>query len=185
MQFLVPLDDGSITHAFEGPSHWGVDYGWVNTIYCNIYATADGVIVDNFFEATTGYTVVIRHTMENGKFRYSSYLHLNARSPKAIGTSVKQGEVIGVRGNTGQSSGPHLHFGLTSETSLAYNWERVVKGLAIDPHPLMHKYRNRTYTGVMFRTMPYLDEEPEPGPIPPGPPAKRRKGKFPWVLYNN
>ncbi|MET8714051.1 M23 family metallopeptidase [Streptomyces sp. NPDC004735] len=52
-----------------------------------------------------GNAIVIKHA--NGK--YSQYAHLSKIDVK-IGDRVKTGEKIGLSGNTGNSSGPHLHF---------------------------------------------------------------------------
>ncbi|MFC8915484.1 M23 family metallopeptidase [Streptomyces sp. NPDC047821] len=52
-----------------------------------------------------GNAVVIKHA--NG--RYSQYAHLS-KVNVAIGETVKTGETIARSGNTGNSSGPHLHF---------------------------------------------------------------------------
>ncbi|MGW8883264.1 M23 family metallopeptidase [Streptomyces sp. NPDC055749] len=52
-----------------------------------------------------GNAVVIKHS--NGK--YSQYAHLSKINVK-IGQSVKTGQKIALSGNTGNSSGPHLHF---------------------------------------------------------------------------
>ncbi|MEI7030493.1 M23 family metallopeptidase [Streptomyces pratensis] len=52
-----------------------------------------------------GNAVVIKHA--NGK--YSQYAHLSKINVKA-GQSVKTGQKIALSGNTGNSSGPHLHF---------------------------------------------------------------------------
>ncbi|WP_326698194.1 M23 family metallopeptidase [Streptomyces sp. NBC_01754] len=52
-----------------------------------------------------GNAVVIKHS--NGK--YSQYAHLSKIQVK-IGDHVKTGEKIALSGNTGNSSGPHLHF---------------------------------------------------------------------------
>ncbi|PIE74211.1 MAG: hypothetical protein CSA19_00920 [Deltaproteobacteria bacterium] len=56
-----------------------------------------------------GKTVIIQH--KNG-WR-SLYAHLNGYNRKARrGNKVRQGHVIGYMGNTGLSTGPHLHFGM-------------------------------------------------------------------------
>ncbi|AEN10695.1 MULTISPECIES: M23 family metallopeptidase [unclassified Streptomyces] len=52
-----------------------------------------------------GNAIVIKHA--NGK--YSQYAHLSKIQVK-IGDHVKTGEKIALSGNTGNSSGPHLHF---------------------------------------------------------------------------
>ncbi|MFC9248240.1 M23 family metallopeptidase [Streptomyces sp. NPDC057136] len=52
-----------------------------------------------------GNAVVIKHS--NGK--YSQYAHLSQINVK-IGQTVKTGQKIALSGNTGNSSGPHLHF---------------------------------------------------------------------------
>ncbi|NED05252.1 M23 family metallopeptidase [Streptomyces sp. SID6648] len=52
-----------------------------------------------------GNAVVIKHS--NGK--YSQYAHLSKVNVK-IGQQVKTGQKIALSGNTGNSSGPHLHF---------------------------------------------------------------------------
>ncbi|MFJ9888323.1 M23 family metallopeptidase [Streptomyces sp. NPDC091287] len=52
-----------------------------------------------------GNAVVIKHS--NGK--YSQYAHLSKVNVK-VGEQVKTGEKIALSGNTGNSSGPHLHF---------------------------------------------------------------------------
>ncbi|MFB7966738.1 M23 family metallopeptidase [Streptomyces rubiginosohelvolus] len=52
-----------------------------------------------------GNAIVIKHS--NGK--YSQYAHLSKVNVK-IGEKVKTGEKIALSGNTGNSSGPHLHF---------------------------------------------------------------------------
>ncbi len=57
-----------------------------------------------------GLFVKLQHpASEVGQAWYSSYLHLSTQSV-ALGQQVAAGEIIGLSGNTGLSSGPHLHF---------------------------------------------------------------------------
>ena len=94
-----------ITHLRK--MHFGVDYG--NTPSNNIIvAAAAGKVT--FSKATTGYgnTVMIVHAI-GGKTFETVYAHLQSIGVR-VGQTVKQGERIGVKGTTGDSTGIHLHF---------------------------------------------------------------------------
>jgi murein DD-endopeptidase MepM/ murein hydrolase activator NlpD len=84
--------------------HYGIDFaGPVGT---PVYGTGDGVVVEAGY-AFNGYgnQVVIDHG-----FGYKSrYAHLHKVSVKE-GQSVKRGELVGTLGNSGRSTGPHLHY---------------------------------------------------------------------------
>lgn len=69
--------------------------------------------------AAYGNAIVIKH----GNGRYSQYAHLSRISVK-VGQVVRTGQRIALSGNTGNSSGPHLHFEI--RTTANY-------GSAIDP----------------------------------------------------
>ena len=98
-----------------------------------IYATGDGVVVSVKFEFFGyGNSVVIDHG-----FGYKTrYAHL-----KSIGVSegmkVKRGECIGTSGNSGRSSGPHLHY------------EVLYKGSHVNPA----NYYDLTITPEEYATM--------------------------------
>ncbi|HLU87825.1 MAG TPA: M23 family metallopeptidase [Taishania sp.] len=84
--------------------HTGVDFS--ANIGTDVYATGDGV-VEVVESDTWGYgkSIVINHG-----FGYKTrYAHLSAFKVK-VGKKVKRGELIGLVGNTGKSTGPHLHY---------------------------------------------------------------------------
>lgn len=57
-----------------------------------------------------GFIVKIRHKV-NGEWITSAYMHLRKGSITVKkGQLVTEGQVIGLSGNTGESTGPHLHF---------------------------------------------------------------------------
>ncbi len=101
--------------------HTGIDIaGGVGNGIINIIAAKDGVVVYPTAGATTncpsnnyncnngsGNYVVIQHS--DGNFSVYAHLHENTILVKA-GDSVKQGQVIGKMGNSGYSTGTHLHF---------------------------------------------------------------------------
>ncbi|EGX56957.1 peptidase [Streptomyces zinciresistens K42] len=71
----------------------------------SVKSVGAGQIVSAGWAGSFGYQVIVRH----GDGRYSQYAHLSAISVRA-GQSVGAGQRIGRSGNTGNSTGPHLHF---------------------------------------------------------------------------
>lgn len=64
----------------------------------------------NYLEDPYGISVAIRHNFgHQGRPLYTIYAHLR-ETRVTLGEQVVAGQVIGLSGNTGQSSGPHLHF---------------------------------------------------------------------------
>ncbi len=89
-------------------NHWGIDVS--GKTGNPIFAVDNGVIVYAGWHAM-GYGNVI--ALDHGNGMQSLYAHLNAFNV-ACGAFVYQGDIIGYLGNTGNSSGPHLHFELLS-----------------------------------------------------------------------
>jgi len=87
--------------------HEGIDY--VNKIGTPIHAVADGKIVYKGWIRGYGKSVEIRH--KDGYLTLYAHLHGWPRNIY-VGKWVKQGTVIGYLGDTGLSTGPHLHFGV-------------------------------------------------------------------------
>lgn len=81
--------------------HKGTDYA--APIGTPIMATADGVVTASTRKGGNGKYVKIRH---NGTYS-TQYLHMKAQNVKR-GEYVKQGDVIGWIGMTGNTSGPHV-----------------------------------------------------------------------------
>jgi murein DD-endopeptidase MepM/ murein hydrolase activator NlpD len=71
----------------------------------SIVATADGQVVTIDYDDGFGNYVIIKH--KHGY--YTRYAHMLSSRVK-VGQRVQQGEVIGYIGNTGLSTGPHLHY---------------------------------------------------------------------------
>ena len=83
--------------------HLGIDIG---VQYQPVYAAADGTIdTATVYGGTYGTYIIINH----GGGYTTRYAHLSELHVK-VGQKVKRGQQIGVTGNTGNSSGPHLHF---------------------------------------------------------------------------
>ncbi len=83
--------------------HEGMDIAvWYNT---PVLAAADGIVKYVGWYAGYGYLIKIDH--EFGYMTY--YAHLNKFKVK-VGQKVKKGQVIALSGNSGRSTGPHLHY---------------------------------------------------------------------------
>lgn len=84
--------------------HTGMDFN--AAIGTPIYATGDGVVERADAEAS-GYG---NHVVINHGFGYETLYGHMSKIMVAPGQQVKRGEVIGLVGNTGTSSGPHVHY---------------------------------------------------------------------------
>ena len=85
-----------------------------------IYAGASKLKFPNGEPAGGGFIVKIRHK-SNGEWITSAYMHLRKGSLAVKkGDLVKEGQVIALAGNTGESTGPHLHFEI--QRGKAYIW---------------------------------------------------------------
>jgi murein DD-endopeptidase MepM/ murein hydrolase activator NlpD len=85
--------------------HDGLDFQ--ASIGSQIYATGDGVVKHAGRKGTFGRLIIIDH--DYGYETYYAHLSSFAKDIQA-GTRVKRGQLIGYSGNTGMSTGPHLHY---------------------------------------------------------------------------
>ena len=75
-----------------------------------IFAIADGVVTASEFGGGYGQYVYLEHDI-NGRSVLTVYAHMQrGSSPLRVGDVVQVGDFIGLVGNTGISTGPHLHF---------------------------------------------------------------------------
>ncbi|NQV51387.1 MAG: M23 family metallopeptidase [Candidatus Marinimicrobia bacterium] len=109
---IKPVNRGYLTSSFGvRPDPWtqkmrmhhGQDFGVLSGT--PVYATADGIVKSR--KGSTGYgnTVIIDH----GYGIKTIYAHLSRYVAKP-GEEVKRGDLIAYSGNTGRSTGPHLHY---------------------------------------------------------------------------
>lgn len=121
MTFQKPVPGGIRTARFgdSGPywtnKHTGVDYSAM--IGTAVRASESGTVtVANWFSDAYGNLVAIRHP--NGTV--TRYAHLSAFSVR-VGDAVSRGDKIAAVGNTGNVTGPHVHF------------EMMIGGKFVDP----------------------------------------------------
>lgn len=126
--FIKPISGGRVTSPFgkrtaprKGAStyHKGID--WAIPTGTRVVASCGGTVSRAGWGSGYGYVVYIKH--ENGM--ETRYAHLSKVLCK-VGDVVKQGEVIARSGNTGISTGPHLHFEILKNGS-AVNPNKYIK----------------------------------------------------------
>ena len=86
-------------------NHKGVDIG--TPMGTPILAAKNGTVTWSSWKGGYGECIIINH----GKGNSTLYGHLSGYNVKT-GDTVTQGQVIGYSGSTGNSTGPHLHFGI-------------------------------------------------------------------------
>jgi murein DD-endopeptidase MepM/ murein hydrolase activator NlpD len=121
--YIRPVSGGSITSGFgarvsptRGASsyHQGVDYGVPTGT--TVVASSGGTVAKAGWGSGYGYVVYINH-VDGTQTRYA---HLS-KIYVSVGQQVSQGQKIASSGNTGVSTGPHLHF------------EMRINGVAVNP----------------------------------------------------
>jgi murein DD-endopeptidase MepM/ murein hydrolase activator NlpD len=98
--------------------HDGTDFG----VSCGepMYAAADGRVLAEYYQTAYGNRLVINHGFQQGVGLATIYNHASSYTV-SVGDAVTRGQVIGYVGNTGWSTGCHLHFTV------------MANGRAVDP----------------------------------------------------
>ena len=114
--YIWPVDSRYITSTVGGraspggvgsTNHKGTDIGRVGYT-SKVYAAKAGTVIVSQYSNSYGHYVVVSH----GAGNTTLYAHLSSRSV-SVGKYVNQGDVLGITGSTGHSTGPHLHFEVT------------------------------------------------------------------------
>lgn len=110
--YIKPISGGRLSSGFgnrKKPNakassyHKGVD--WATPTGTKVVASSGGTVAKAGWLGTYGYVIYINHP--DG--RQTRYAHLS-KILVSVGQTVKQGQQIALSGNTGNSTGPHLHF---------------------------------------------------------------------------
>ena len=109
----LPLKKLGITSTWEehiSRGSRGQDFGWFDYQGEPIYAMNDGTVMDIGKNSSAGNYVWIKHEFANNDM-WSRYLHIKDGGTKVkVGQKVTRGQEIAIMGNTGNSTGTHLHF---------------------------------------------------------------------------
>ena len=105
----------------SGRYHGALDYGV--PVGTTVYAAADGVVLTvASLSGSYGNYIVIQHT--NGLRTW--YAHGNGVFYVSPGQTVSKGQAIMQSGNSGNSSGPHLHFELRDPSGSSIDMDQYI-----------------------------------------------------------
>lgn len=123
---MKPIKSGVVSFPYgakykTGGVHKGIDYAAV--IGTPVVAAVPGVVVHagkHIYKKGWGWSFGIHVIVDNDAFEngspglWAGYCHLNGVNV-SVGQRVRQGQLLGTSGNTGRTSGPHLHFQILSQ----------------------------------------------------------------------
>ena len=136
-RFMMPFPDKQLTGHFgkirtingkKTNPHRGTD--WAAKRGTPIPAVANGTIRLVQFSEILGWVIVQSVYGADRKTMYVGYCHMDSEPELKVGDKVKMGQTIGKIGNTGFSSGPHLH------ATLSPTVKGVFSGTVVD----LYKY---------------------------------------------
>ena len=127
----TPISSGFGYRECDGctTNHTGTDFNPGNGY--PIQVIADGVVTAAGWD-NTGYgnMVTVQHVID-GQVVSTLYAHMQDGSiTVSVGQTIKRGTVLGLVGQTGEATGPHLHFSV------------IVDGTMIDPYPWLVAHVN-------------------------------------------
>ena len=150
------------------PGHEGLDYAVVKD--APFYAAADGIVVhaSNLRWSSNTLSDYGWHVVLNHGDYCTVYAHARQDLPVVVGQNVTAGQIVGYSGNTGNSTGYHLHFTLLDKTVTVDpdNGYPVWKfGRPVDPWPFVEgKPAPSLPQPVLIDIAPYFVPDGQYGP---------------------
>ena len=105
--------------------HMGIDI--VNKEGTKVFATADGMVDFAGWDDTFGKLIILKHAGQDHSEGYQTYYGHNLVNLVSEGEIVCKGDLIALSGNTGRSTGPHLHYEIRKD------------GMPVDPENYMNR----------------------------------------------
>ena len=129
--FLSPIQYGKTTSGFgsrkdpfnsrRSEFHKGVDIGC--RVGTKVHSSRGGKVIFSGYEGGYGNLVIVEH-----EFGYTSYYGHLSKILVNTGDTVKTGSLLALSGNTGRSTGPHLHFEIRKNGKAINPMSLLVRG---------------------------------------------------------
>ena len=122
------------SHGVVSSNHTGIDL--CGNLGSRVMAIRDGEVTHSGWQGGYGNCVEIKHIDEQGNSFYTFYAHMRDNSLQVIkGQKVVIGEVLGIQGSTGNSTGDHLHFEIRKSSGTNKD--------TVDPAPYLFTEKER------------------------------------------
>lgn len=153
--YRLPFPAGQTRLLYNDDHDTGYAQDWSMPVGSEVVASRDGkvlfVVEDSNSHSYPNY-IALKH--DDGNLTW--YVHLKQNGALVnVGDYVKSGQVIGLSGNTGTSSGPHLHFAFTKN---AQGWPRMIPYLLDVPGGVPIESKWYTSGNVMVNGVDGMDE---------------------------
>lgn len=174
---LFPLEYMNIS---QGEHTLAIDFlGWGangRILQCPYYAPCSCTCVSSTGVDNRIWQSNNRVHYPDGTLDYVCWVQAHDDNPLPVGTILTQGDLLGHTGNTGQSTGDHLHLNVARGTYDGWDPQTGYTRLKNSMHIYDAMYVNDTtiINGYGYNWQTYI------GPIPP---ISTNKTKFKWVLY--
>ena len=147
-EFIMPIDKGRVTSMFnQGRRHPAIDLA--APVGSPVRATTRKQKV-TFAGRRGGYGNLVVTRDPQGRQHYYGHLH---RIIAGIGTLLDQGDLLGLLGSTGRSTGPHVHYEVRKSSGGHFNPATLLfPGLSVRPGYAWNDARSPTVAEVRSTT---------------------------------
>ena len=121
-------------HGVVSTNHTGIDL--CGNLGSRVMAVKDGEVTHSGWQDGYGNCVEIKHIDEQENSFYTFYAHMRDNSLQVIkGQKIVTGQVLGIQGSTGNSTGDHLHFEIRKSSGTNKD--------TVDPAPYLFTEKER------------------------------------------
>lgn len=120
---LATISTGYGWDILHGESRWHPAIDLAIKCGTPVYSSSDGVVADT--QGLNTHKVLGNYVIVKNKTDEFKYLHLENPVPYAINKKVNKGDFLGFVGNTGQSTGCHLHFAMRKDNH-DYDFQELI-----------------------------------------------------------
>ena len=121
-------------HGVVSTNHTGIDL--CGNLGSRVMAVKDGEVTHSGWQGGYGNCVEIKHIDEQENSFYTFYAHMRDNSLQVIkGQKIVTGQVLGIQGSTGNSTGDHLHFEIRKSSGTNKD--------TVDPAPYLFTEKER------------------------------------------